>query len=158
MANWAFVFVYNDELAEALRKRGHPCPAVRPGNEMPTTADMKWALNALENLVFDIPAGEGELYGTDERSGYGFRIHGFDWDEDRTIPGESFAVRGSQTLLPVLIKLCQRCGQLFLHPEDDEPEIVLDVSLDAQAVLDLWHEADEFGHDWEDFYEQLYGG
>jgi hypothetical protein len=124
---------------------------------MPTTADMKWALLAYENLVFNIRTGERELWGTDERTGYGFSIDGFDWDEDRTIPGDSFAVRGSETLLPVLIKLCERCGQLFLHPEGDEPELVLDSSLDAQEILDLWRQAEKNGYDWEDYYEQLYG-
>ncbi len=158
MANWALVFVYTDKSAEWLRERGYRRPAVRSGNEMPTTADMKWALKAFENLIFDVPSGEEELYGTDERTGYGFSIDGFDWDEDRTIPGDSFSIRGSHTLLPVLIKLCERCGQLYLHTEGDEPAIILDASLDAEEVLDLWREAEENGPDWGYFYDQLYGG
>ena len=142
MANSALVFVYSDDSAEWLRERGYACPAVRHGNEMPTTGDMKWALHACESLVYDIPSGEQELDGTDEQTGDGFCVAGFDWDEDHTIPGDSSSAAASYTSFP----------------ESDEPAIILDESLNSEDVLDLWREAEENGRDWGYFYDQLYGG
>src|SRR5579884_2440166 len=113
MANWDIVSAYKDEDAAWLREQGYPHPAVRPGNEMPTTAEMKWALEAEEGLSFEYPPAEEELYGEDEQ-GDGFVISGFDWSDNRTIPGDYFTVRGSEVLLSVLIRLCGRCGQLYL--------------------------------------------
>ena len=119
MSNFEIVMTYDDEYAEWLHQQGYPHPPVRPGNEMPTTADMKWALEAFDDLVFDYPAGEQELdVRVEGDATAGFDVRDFDWDESNTIPGDCFVVHGhTGTILSVLIKLCERCGQLLFYPD-----------------------------------------
>ncbi|MGH7174495.1 MAG: hypothetical protein ACRELG_29870 [Gemmataceae bacterium] len=158
MANFDLISTYTDDDAAWLREQGYPCPIVQQDNEMPTTADMKWALEAEEGLSFDYPirSSEDELYGVDEE-GSGFRIRGFDWDEERSIPGDYFTVYGTMTILSVLIRLCQRCGQLYVYPDSGAPAIILDASLDSGAVAELYAEAWEQQEAWAYFFEKMYG-
>jgi hypothetical protein len=157
MANFDLVSSYDEEFASWLEEQGYPHPAVRSGNEMPTTADMKWALKSEHELSFKYPRdAEGELYGEDE-DGQTFSISGFDWEEERTIPGDYFTIRGSDVLLPVLVRLCGRCGQLLLYPDSGDPAIILDASLDAEAVAEVYAEANEQEDPWAYFFEQMYG-
>jgi hypothetical protein len=156
MSNFELISAYNEEDAAWLREQGYPHPAVRPGNEMPSTADMKWALEEDEELSFDYPRGEEELYGTNAER-HGFRISGFDWDDNPSCPGEYFTVRSSDVILAALIRLCARCGQLLLYPDSGAPSIILDAALDAEAVSELYAEAVEREDGWEYFFERMYG-
>ena len=159
MANWDFVSVYDDEAADWLREQGYPHPAVRPGNVMPTAAELKWALGAHEKLVFDYPPHGERLAAREEgRGGARFIIEGFDWKKENWTPGDYFVLRGrSAVAFSVLIKLCERCGQLYLYPDTGEPSIVLDASLDSETVSELHREASEREDGWEYFFEALYG-
>jgi len=156
MANFELVFAYGASDAAWLQEQGYPHPAVQQGNEMPTTADMKWALEAEEGFSFEYPQADEELSGEDE-AGSGFSISGFDWDEDCTIPGDSFILRGSGIILSVLIRLCERCGQLYLYPDSGAPAIVLDASLNPVAVAELYAEADDQEDAWAYFFQKMYG-
>lgn len=159
MANWDLVSPYTAEDAAWLRNLGLPHPAVRPGNQMPTTADMKWALEADDRLVFEYPREDEELYawveGTQPRDG--LVAHGFDWDADHSIPGDHFFIRGSEVVLSVLVRLCGRCGQLFCVPDSGAPAVVLDATLDTAAVRELYDEACARVDSWEFFFKQMYG-
>src|SRR5690349_10542207 len=99
MSNFDVVKVYTKEDAAWLREHGYPRPKARKDNQMPSTADMKWALEAEEGLSFEYPRSDQELCGEDE-TGSRFRIDGFGWEDDRTIPGDYFIVRGTHSLLP----------------------------------------------------------
>src|SRR5579862_8422382 len=156
MANFDFVSVYDEEDAAWLAERGYDHPAVRPGNEMPTSADMKWALEAEDTISFNRPSEEEELYGKND-NGSSFEVSGFDWDHDNSIPGEYFTVRGSSAILSVLIRLCQRCGQLYLYPDTGDPPIVLDQGSDAQAILKICAEARDQEDQWAYFFKHMYG-
>jgi hypothetical protein len=156
MSNFELLSAYNEKDAAWLREQGYPHPPVRRGNEMPSTADMIWALEEDDELSFDSPSGEEELYGTNA-AGFGFAISGFDWDDDRSCPGEYCTVRGFDVILAALIRLCSRCGQLLLYPDSGAPSIILDATLDAEAVSELYAEAVEREDSWEYFFEQMYG-
>jgi hypothetical protein len=159
MANWDFVWGYDKDDAAWLHDRGYFHPAVRPGNVMPTTAEMNWALEAEETLVFDYPRSDGQFWAKQEGkpSRTCLVLEGFDWDDDRSIPGDYFTVRGSDVVLSVLIRLCAKCGQLYFYPDTGDPAIVLDASLDARAVAELHAEACEMLDGWAYFFEQMYG-
>jgi hypothetical protein len=158
MSNFNLVFAYDQRAADWLEGRGHPHAAVRPGNCVPTTADMKWALDSIEDFVFDSPSGEEEL-SVDEGNGCWMGIDGFDWDAPNTIPGDCFYIQGGPGMFQLLIKLCERCGQLYFVPDTGAPAIVLDASLDAATVYDLWIEVcQDHPYDaWTIFFEEMYG-
>jgi hypothetical protein len=160
MANFDLVFVCDKKAAEEFDKHGLPHPKVRRGNEMPTTADLLWAIDSLDHANYDrLPDGDEGLYVKDLNEGYGIRIENFDWHNKNSIPGEYFTMYGRCTLtLEILIKLCERSGQLLLWPDSGEPPIILDATMDAQEVFDLHCEASDKGPDaWRFFFEQMYG-
>ena len=157
MANFEILSPYTEDDAAWLGKQGCLRPAVRPNNRMPTTADLRWALEAEDEFEFDYPtADDEELHGTDRR-GHGFAVSGFDWDRLESAPDESVAVRGSDVLLPVLIRLAGRCGQLFLYPDSGAPPIVIEAGLDAEAIAEVYAEACDLDDGLAYFYEQMYG-
>jgi hypothetical protein len=124
---------------------------------MATTAEMKWAIEGEKGLCFDYPRpDDDEWYGQNE-SGAGFIVSGFDWNDDHSIPGEYFTVRGTEVILAVLTRLCERCGQLYILPDSGAPSIVLDSSLDAKVVTDLYKEADRQEDPWTYFFGAMYG-
>jgi hypothetical protein len=160
MANFDLVGCYNKKDAGDLRNRKLPHPKLRAKNQMPTTADLRWALDSLERASYDRwPYDEdGELVVQDEEADNWIRIDGFDWTKPNSIPGDSFTVYGRGTLtLAILIKLCERCGQLFLYPDSGEPPIILDASMDANEVNSLHQEANEYEDSWSFFFEEMYG-
>jgi hypothetical protein len=156
MANFELVSAYKKEDAAWLREHGYPRPKARRGNKLPSTTDMKWALDGEVSLVFDYPDSDEELYGQ-VGSGSRFVIRGFDWNDDRPPPADHFVVRGAELILPVLIKLCERCGQLYVYPDSGAPSIILDSSLDGTAVSELYAEANEQADPWAFFFTQMYG-
>jgi hypothetical protein len=158
MSNWNIISPYKRDDAKWLRERGYPRPRAWRGNSMPTTADMKWALESFDTFEFEYPSGEQELR-VDAESGGLIDIRGFDWDAPTSIPGDHFVIQGELGMLQLLIKLCERCGQLYLYPDTGDPPIVLDASLDPAAVYELWTEANEQDPDkqWTFFFEEMYG-
>lgn len=155
MANWTVIAPYSENDAAWLRKEGFPAPHVRDGNEMPSTADLKWALEAAEGLEFEYPSGEDEFHAESEAGG--LEISGFDWDDDPSTAGDHFMARGGDDLLALLVRLCERCGQLYYCPDTGDPAIVLTATLDPQAVAELHAEACEQEDPWAYFFEQMYG-
>jgi hypothetical protein len=157
VANFELLSPYTDDDAAWLDGEGCPHPVVRPGNRMPTTADLRWALEEGDEFAFDDPTGDDkELYGTDKR-GQGFAVSGFDWDRPGSAPDDYIKVRGSEVLLPALIRLAGRCGQLFLYPDSGAPPIVIEAGLDAEAVAQVYAEACEMEDGLAYFYERMYG-
>jgi hypothetical protein len=157
VANFELLSPYTKDDAAWLDGEGCPHPAVRSGNRMPTTAELRSALETGDEFEFDDPtADDDELYGTDS-NGQGFAISGFDWDRPGSAPDEYIKVRGSEVILPALIRLAEKCGQLFLYPDSGAPPIVVEPDLDADAVAELYAEACEREDGLTYFYEQLYG-
>jgi hypothetical protein len=157
VANFELLSAYTQDDAAWLDCEGCPRPAVRSGNRMPTTAELRWALETGDEFEFDEPdADDEELCGTDSR-GQGFAISGFDWDRPGAAPDEYVTVRGSDVLLPALVRLAGKCGQLYLYPDSGAPPIVVEPDLDADAVAELYTEACEREDGLAYFYEQMYG-
>ena len=159
MSNFDLVFVYAPDHAEEFRERGLPHPEVRPDNEMPTTNDLLWAVGTFKNLSYDrLPRSEdGELTIHDEKTDCWFSVEGFDWEKRNYIPGDYFTLRGrGYAAFALLIRLCERCGQLVLYPDTGEAPIVFDATLDAETVDELHTEAQN-DDDWGPFFEQMYG-
>ncbi len=118
--------------------------------------DLLWAIDSLEFADYDrIPSSEDdELLVDHVEDGYGIRIAGFDWVNRHYVPGDHFAIYGRSPLsLAILIKLCERCGQLLVYPDTGEPPIVLDATMDADGVYTLHSESES----WEECFEEMYG-
>ncbi|MCG8584594.1 MAG: hypothetical protein MI757_07780, partial [Pirellulales bacterium] len=91
MANWDFVFAYDERATDWLTEQGYPHPPVQSGNRLPTTGDVKWAVGSRATSIDDYP-----LIITD-----------FDWDDDDASPDDAFKLRGDLVLeLELLIRLC----------------------------------------------------
>lgn len=160
MANFELVFVYNREAAADFRKRGLPHPKVRRGNQMATTADLRWAIDELDFATFDDrPRGDEEWSVQHAEDEYWIRICGFDWDMPNSIPGESFVIYGGTTklALAILIKLAERCGQLLVYPDSGAPPIVIDEDLDADEVHTIYSEFECEPDAWNLFFQEMYG-
>jgi len=156
MANFDLVFVYDKRFAAYFEERGLPHPKVGAKNEMPNANDLLWAIDALEFADYDrIPySDDDELLVDHIDDGYGIRIAGFDWANRHYVPGDDFAIYGRGPLsLAILIKLCERCGQLLVYPDTGEPPIVLDATMDADAIYTLHSQ----GNSWKEFFEAMYG-
>jgi hypothetical protein len=159
VANFDLVLTYTEDVAAEFRNNGLPHPPVAAGNEMPSTNDLLWALESLDNADYDVPErGEGDLDVSDTQGRHRFRIGGFDWEDRRTTPGDSFVIYGRGPLsFALLIKLCERCGQLVLYPDSGDPAVVFDAEWDVQAVYELYCEAVREEDSWRFFFEQAYG-
>ena len=71
MANWDFVFIYNEESEIWRTNKGYKHPRLERGNRPPTTADMKWALEEKGYLAEDSPIQIDD---------------NFDWKDEEYIP------------------------------------------------------------------------
>ena len=160
MANFDLVFVYRREAAADFRRRKLPRPKVRRGNQMATTADLRWAVDALDDATYDeLPRGDDEWSVQHSREKYWIRIGGFDWNNPNSIPGDSFVINGgtSPLSLAVLIKLAERCGQLLVYPDSGAPPIVIDEEMDPEAVHAIYTEFEAEPDGWELFFQEMYG-
>lgn len=158
MANWDFVFAYDAGGAAWIEEMGYPCPSAVSGNRLPSTADMKWALEAQGNLVLDYPEGDNGFYVYEHgETGFTIVIRGFDWDKADTIPAGCFQIRWMCELqAAILITLCQRCGQLLLVADDGGPAVIFQADMDPKQVADLYSEAQSAPDDWAFFFNSLY--
>jgi len=115
VANWHIVAAYDEQAADWLAGHGYLHPRVRPGNSMPTPAEIEEAVRTL-GLEPDVPLAIG----------------------DAGLP-DSFAIRGDLVLeLRLLRKLSERAGQLWLYPDCGSPAIVVDPATDPEAVATAW--------------------
>jgi hypothetical protein len=161
VANFDMVFVYDRKVAADLNKRKLVHPGVRRGNRMPTTGDLRWAVDALDNATYDVsPRPDDDEWSVQEANEeYWIRIGGFDWAKPTSIPGESFVIYGGTSRLgiAIVIKLAERCGQLVIWPDSGDPPIIVDGDDDATIVADCYHEFLEQSDEWETYFERMYG-
>jgi hypothetical protein len=161
LANWDFVFPYNQEHKEWFLQQNLPHPDVMVGNRLPTTADMKWALEQREDIIFDYPPGCEEMVVYERNAtGYEICISGFDWAIDTALPQhDSFKMRWMGVLRSaILTSLCQRCGQLLMWPDTGVPAIIFQADQDSLVVAKIW--SDSIVHEenaWAHFFERMYG-
>jgi len=160
MANWDFVFPYDERAETWLTQHNYVHPLVLPGNRPPTTADIKSALNEQGNLILDYPNGDDDFY-VFERGQEGFTIciRGFNWNDDNATPKESsFAIRWMGELQStVLAALSRRCGQLSMWPDSGAPAIIFQAGDHPKVINALWNEANQGDKDsWAYFFEQMY--
>jgi len=159
LANWDLIFPYGAELAGWLDEMGHPRPAILSGNRLPSTADMKWALEQQGGLVLNYPEGDGAFYVYEQgETGFTIVINGFDWDKAEAIPEGCFAIRWMCDLqAAVLVTLCRKCGQLSLIQDSGGPAVVFEADMDPARVAALHRESDAHGDSWAFFFNALYG-
>jgi hypothetical protein len=161
MANFDLVLAYDAKSAGELRKQRLLCPDPRPDNRMPTTADLRWAVDALDNATYDCgPRNDDEEWCVQEvDEAYWIRIAGFDWSKPNSTPGESFFIYGgtSQLGIAIVIKLAERCGQLIIWPDSGAPPIIVDGDDDAKSTYETYVEFGAEADDWEPYFEQMYG-
>jgi len=139
MANWDLVVAYDSRATDWLVERGHPHPAVQPGNRLPCTAEVSsaWRKHDPDKVLL---------------------IDNFDWNDEAYVPDEAFKLRGDETVeLKVLVELCVRCGQLWMYPDTGSPAIIVDASLDIERTLRLYREVFDPEDGWERFYLEMYG-
>jgi len=133
LANWHLVVAYDERATEWLSSQGYPHPAARPGNRLPTPAEIE---EAFQSLGFPPNA---LLY-----------IDGFD------LP-DSFTVRGDLLLeLRVLRKLCERSGQLWVYPDCGSPALVIDATIEPAEVAAAWLGSLNADDPWREFHEKVY--
>lgn len=119
MPTWHYVIEYGQQVWDWLESECYPHPALREGNRLPSTGDLKWALEATENP----PVASLIIDDT------------FDWNDDAFIP-KSVRMRGELLAeLQLLIKLSERCGPLLLY-EAGLP-VVTEAAQDALVVSKL---------------------
>ena len=160
MANYDFVFVYDQALAAWLRDEHLPHPPVAAGNRLPSTADMLWALRQQAALARDYRQDGDELwaFGSADPKHYELLITGFEWEHAVAVPRHgTFTMRGSiEVEVAVLTTVCRRCGQLMLYPDSGAPPVVVDAATDAQRVAAVWTAARQQPDSWRYVFEQLY--
>ena len=140
MANWDHVLPYDEQVWEWLESECYPHPAVQPGNRLPSSGDVKWALSGA-----GIPANAFLVIDDN-----------FDWNNNAFIP-KALRMRGESLLeLRLLTKLSERCGQLLLYPDSGEVAVVVDRSLDPQLVASLREDLSSAENGWRRFFAQLY--
>ncbi len=115
MANWHLVVPYDERAADWLASQGYAHPAVKPGNRLPTLAEIEQTARSLE-IGPDAPL---------LIDGAGF--------------ADSFTIRGDLVLeLRLLRKLSELAGQLWVYPDCGSPAIVVDPATDPEAVAAAW--------------------
>lgn len=134
MANWDFVFAYDDRAASWLAEQALPHPAVRSGNRLPTEAEVTAACATLG-------------FGPDSPLRVEF---------SRANPGD-FVIRGDLLLeLRLLRLLCVSCGQLWLYPDTGEPAIVVDCALVPERTDIEYTRALAADDSWAAFHRSMY--
>jgi hypothetical protein len=138
MGNWNYVFPLNREAVDWLDEEGFPHPPLVSGNRMPTTREINDAFVSLgetpDHLQIDL-----------------------DFEHPDHVPNECFKIRGDIVAkLKLLHYLARSCGQLWLYPDTGEIAVIMDYSMDPDAVARTWLEASERDHDWRYFYQHVY--
>ncbi len=114
MANWHLVTAYDERAAEWLAVQGYRHPPARPGNRLPTPAEIEEAARALG-------------IGPDALLVNGVGV------------ADSFTVRGDLVAeLRLVRRLTERAGQLWVYPDCGSPAVVVDPTTDAEAVAAAW--------------------
>jgi hypothetical protein len=138
LANWDFVFPYNQRAADWLAEQNLPHPAVRPGNRLPSTAEIVVAWRQFD-------------------TGHLLLIDGFDWDDQAFVPDDAFKLRGDRLVaFRMLAKLAEQCGQFWMYPDSGEPAIIVDSAPDAERTCSLHLAAGSTENSWQFFYRGMY--
>lgn len=157
MANYDYVFAYDTRYEQWLTQQGYSHPAVQPANRLLATGDLKWALATYPSLTFDGRFTFGRYIHEQGNDAYVLCIEGFDWNDDMAQPGECFKVRGDPLWeFTLLVKLCQRCGQLLLYPDTGSPAVILNATNDPEQIHTLWREAYTRDDGWLYLHQKLY--
>ncbi len=114
MANWHLVVAYDEGATDWLAAQGYRHPPARPGNRLPTEAEIAAAVRALgigpDALLVDGAGG-----------------------------ADSFRVRGDMVAeLRLLRLLSERAGQVWAYPDCGSPAVVVDPATDPEAVAAAW--------------------
>jgi len=138
MGNWDYVFPLNQEAVDWLDGEGLPHPPLATGNRMPTTREITEAVVSLgetsDQLQIDL-----------------------DLEQLDRIPKECFKIRGDIFAeLKLLAYLARSCGQLWMYPDTGGIAIIVDSSLEPDAVGRVWLDASDREDDWQFFYQQVY--
>ena len=129
MANWHFVFPYGQDAADWLASEGYPHPPVRPGNRLPTWAEVERAVRILR-LPPDAPLVIKP-----------------------SADGESLLMRGDMLLeLRVVRWLSEFCGQQWVYPDCGSPAIVIDASSSPEPLARAWLASLIAEDSWRSFY------
>jgi hypothetical protein len=160
MANWDYIFPYTGEIKDWLDERHYPCPVPREANRLPCTAEIKWALEQLNGVRLQYPAGLDELTVSASDSGLLlFCLHGFRWEDDSHVPDGSFQIRSmSEHQCSLLASLSSRCGQLLMWPDSGAPAVIFEPDINVQMLYRSWCLATrQDDNQWGFFFEQVYG-
>jgi hypothetical protein len=138
VANWDFVFSFDQRAANWLDEQDLPHPAVFPGNRLPSAAEVVAAWRRFD-------------------CGQRLLIDNFNWDDESFVPDHAFKLRGDRLVaLRILVKLAEQCGQLWMYPDTGEPAIIVDSALDPERACELHEEAAKAQDSWQIFYRRMH--
>ena len=129
MANWHLVVPYDKAAADRLASEGFPRPPARPGNRLPTWAEVEHATQALGTppdapLVIELSAD-----------------------------GESRKMRGDVLARDALLRwVSELCGQLWVYPDCGSPAIVIDSSSSPEPLAAAWIASLDAEDSWQSFH------
>jgi hypothetical protein len=129
VANWHFVFPYDEAAADWLAGEGFPHPPARPGNRLPTWTEVEDAAKAV-GIPPDAPLAI-----------------------ELSTDGESLKMRGEVLLeLRVLRRVSELCGQLWVYPDCGSPALVIDSSSSPEPLAAAWLASLSAEDSWRAFY------
>jgi hypothetical protein len=138
MANWDFIVAYDSRATDWLSENKLPHPAVRPGNRLPSTAEIRRAWRMHDPLGI-------------------LRVDDFNWNDDQFVPEDCFRMCGDWDIeLKVLAEVGKKCGQLWMYPDTGAPAIVVDSFLDIDKTLRLYKQVYAAEDGWSRLYAGLY--
>jgi hypothetical protein len=130
VANWDYVFPYDERATEFLAREGLPHPTLARGNRAPTPRELI-ALGR-PGVLFDVPDGA-------------------------VIEAVRVRAESYEAELRVVYALAASCGQQWIYPDSGAPSIVVDPRIDFERALRVWTEANARDGGWEWLYRALYG-
>jgi len=132
VANWHLIVPYDEWATEWLAAHGYRHPPVQSGNRLPTDSEIEEAVQEL-GITSNAP-----LY------------------IDGVGVGDSFNIRGDLVLeLRLLRRLAERVGQMWVYPDSGSPAIVVDPTIDPEAVAAAWLRSESADDSWTEFLGKL---
>jgi hypothetical protein len=123
MGNWHLVVAYDTRATDWLAAEGYRHPVALPHNRLPSEAEIEAAVATLgldhNDLVID------------------------------SVDSDSFRVRGDLVAeLRLLRLLCEHAGQLWVYPDCGSPAMIVDSTIDPEAVAASWLKSLETPDPW----------
>lgn len=113
MGNWDLIITYDKQATDWLAAEGYSHPPARPGNRLPTTAEIEAAAATLQGQLDGILVDTGV--------------------------SNCLRIRGNLAQeLKLLRLLSKTAGQLWLYPDCGSPAIVVDHDIDPESVAATW--------------------